>query len=133
MNVILNDWGVILVNGLNHETQDWPTANANLYISQPVKGAGLIHRSNGVHTIQIWTHKFTGNITFEATLDLNPECATFLPIPITNTVDGNSTTQLSYCNANVNTFFTATGQYAWIQANISNIQYGLIQTIKLAF
>lgn len=108
-----------------------------VFITQPVMGDGLVHRANGQHTLFAQTTSFTGNIVIEATIGLDPANSTYLPVDIVNTVDGNTYSQITCIsgngNGNVRSFFTITGQYSWIRANISNIQTGRVELLKVAF
>jgi hypothetical protein len=141
------DYGEVLVSGLSFggSVEDQPTKQTS-YISEPVKGDGLVHRASGLHTIQIHTINTTADIMFEATLDRDPCSTAWIPISITNTSTGNISTVLHYVyNSSVpnipssgktielNEFFTAQGQYAWIRVNISNISNGIIDGIKVSF
>ena len=141
------DFGEVMVSGLNYYGS---IENGNTKISQftssPVKGDGLVHRASGQHTIQIHTINFTGNIVIEGTLDRNPLTTNWLPVPLTNTMFENTTTDLEFFYQNpvpgvpysgktvqLNNFYIASGQYAWIRANISNISNGIVDSIKISF
>jgi len=102
------------------------------YMSEPIKCDGLIHRSDGVHTIQIKTVEFSGNIQFEATLDTDPNCASFVPVYPAPMV-ANSAATLSFANVDTNNFFTITGQFAWMRVNVSNITHGAVEFIRVTF
>jgi hypothetical protein len=132
-----NDFGETLVSGLCHRINQRNYNGGNVYISEPVKGDGLVHRSNGQHTLFVRTINFTGNISFEGTLDLNPDCATYVIVPVVNPIDNTSNVQLNFDHragtGNSHTFYSLTGQFSWIRANISNIAFGSIDSIKIAF
>ena len=141
------DFGEVLVSGLNYNgsIENEPTKQSS-YISEPKKGDGLVHRASGQHTIQIHTINFSGNIVIEGTLNRDPWTATWIPVPLTNSMFGNTTTDLGFVYQNpvpgvpysgktvqLNNFYIASGQYAWLRANISNISNGIVDSIKLAF
>jgi hypothetical protein len=141
------DFGAVLVSGLNFNSnvRNEPDKQP-AYTSLPVKGDGLINRASGLHTVQIHTINFTGNIQIEGTLDSNICNATWISAPLTNTVTGNTTTTLSYTfnipipgqsssgkTVQTNDFYIASGQFAWLRANISNMAAGVVDLIKVAF
>lgn len=141
------DWGEVLVSGLNFNAnvRNDPTKQP-FFTSLPVKGDGLIHRASGQHTIQVHTINLTANITIEGTLDTNISGATWIPVPLTNTMTGNTASQLNYQffipvpgvpysgkTVQTNDFFIATGQYSWLRANIANMSCGIVDSIKIAF
>ena len=141
------DWGAVLVSGIDFSggLQN-NTANPN-YISAPVKGNGLLNKSNGLHSIQIQTTNFTGNIQIEATLDKNANTAVWIPVNLTDTESGAVSKSLAFSipqavpgnyysgsiTTQINKFYSIVGQYAWIRANVSVISGGILQSIKLAF
>ena len=140
------DWGEVLVSGLSYNAGLENQKTITNYVSPPVKGDGLIHRASGQHTIQIHTINFNGNIAIEGTLDKDPHSGAWLEIPLTNTVTGNVSTQLNYIfkmavpgvpysgkTVQLNEFFIATGQYAFLRANVICITNGIVDYIKLNF
>jgi len=147
MNNNKTDWGSVMVSGLSYKggIENAPI-NQSSYVSPPTKGDGLVHRASGQHTIQIHTINASATISIEATLDQNPSSGAWLPIPLTNTLTGQTSTDLNYVftppvpgvpysgkTIELNQFFIATGQYAWLRCNVSNISNGLIDSVKLSF
>lgn len=141
------DFGEVLVSGFSYNAGigNAPTKQTS-YVSPPVKGDGLIHRASGQHTIQIHTINFTGNIVIEATMDRDPNSGAWLPVQLTDTITGNVVTELQYVfpipvpgvpfsgkTVEINKFYMVIGQYAWLQANISNVSNGIVDSIKIAF
>jgi len=141
------DWGEVLVSGFGYDS-GLQNANAHQtsYISPPCKGDGLVHRASGQHTIQIHTINFSGNIAIWATMDKDPNSGAYLPVQLTDTQTGNVSTSLSYVypvngtgtqgsgkTVQINKFYTAIGQYAWLYANISGVKGGFVDSIKIAF
>jgi hypothetical protein len=147
MNHNKTDFGAILVSGFSYTAgiENQPI-HQSTYISNPVKGDGLTHRSSGQHTIQIHTINANCCISIDATLDQDPCSNAWLPIPLTNTASGNISTVLNYVftppvpgvpysgkTIELNQFFMAIGQYAWLRANISCMSNGIVDSIKVAF
>ena len=143
------DFGEVLVSGVSYGSgiglENCPTKLTS-YLSKVVKGDGLVHRASGMHTIQIHTINLNANIVIEGTLDQNPNSGAWLPVPLTNTFTGNTTTTLVYDfvlpvphipssgkTKDTTQFFIASGQYAWLRANISNMSIGIVDSIKLSF
>ncbi len=141
------DWGEVLVSGFSYSggLQNANTCQTS-YVSPPVKGDGLVHRASGQHTIQIHTINFTGNISIYATMDKDSNSGAWLPVQLTNTQTGQVSTVLNYLyntpipsasnsseTIQTNQFFIAFGQYAWLQANISNVSNRIVDFIKIAF
>jgi len=102
------------------------------FMSEPITCDGLVHRSNGVHTIQIKTIAFSGDIQFYATLDADPCSATYVPIYPTPSV-ANSAATLSFANISTNQFFTITGQFSWMKCSVNNIKQGAIEYIRVTY
>ena len=142
------DWGTVLVSGLgfNDGVGDNPV-NLQSFLSDPVKGDGLVHKASGYHTFQIHTINFNGNISILATSDavITPN-TDWIPIQLTNTVNGNTANIIPYVfippvpgvpysskTIERNDFYTASGQYAWLRANITDITAGDVPLIKLSF
>ena len=105
---------------------------SSTFMSTPVKCDGLVHRSNGVHTIQIKTIAFSGNVQFYATLDENPCGAEFVPI-YPQPSSSNVGASLNYANISTNAFFTITGQFAWMKCQVTDIKQGAIEYIRVAY
>ena len=83
-----------------------------------------------------------------ATLDAQLQNANWVQVPFVSTVDGginevlffntwpyNTPTEKAYMGTSniTNSFYTVTGQFAWIKAQVSNISWGAINSIKIAF
>src|ERR1039457_2611221 len=141
------DFGEVMVSGLNYygSVENQHTKQTS-FVSPPCKGDALVHRASGQHTIQIHTINFNGNISIEGTLDRYSNTGAWLPVQLTNTMTSNVATDLGYIytipvpgvpysgkTIELNQFFIATGQYAWLRANISNISNGIVDSIKLSF
>jgi len=141
-----NDWGEVLVAGLNYRGSLPPATNITEYTSRPAKGDGLVHRASGQHTMQIVTINFSGDITIEATLDRDPGNALWLPATLTDSMTGEQFTTLHFqfimpvpgvpYSGNtmaISKFYKIIGQYAWFRAVITNISTGQVDLIKLAY
>jgi len=141
----VTDFGAVLVSGLGIQIQ-----NANVhtpdFISQPVRGDGLVHRASGFHTLQVHTINFTGNVTIEGSLSRDRDAGPWTPVVMTDTVTGEAFTSLDFLfvypvpgvpytgkTIRINKFYSIVGQYAWLRANVVNIKTGLLDSIKLAF
>lgn len=150
MATLLRDFGEIFVSGLdffgdkqifNHgngyNASNNVVVTGNVYITKPIMGDGLVQRSNGVHTLFVDTTNFTGNIQIEATIGKDPINSSYLPVNVVSTVDSAIYPQLTYNNrngtGNTTSFYTITGQYSWLRANISGIQTGILNLLKLAY
>jgi hypothetical protein len=140
-------FGEVIISGLDYEGGfGTNTSKVPNFISQPVKGDGLVNRSNGQHTVQIITSNLTANVAIEATLNRNPNNAVWIPVQLVSGMDGSSTNNLVFNYLPLvpgiqesgkpiitNKFYTITGKYSWLRANISNISHGRIESIKIAF
>jgi len=141
------DYGEILVSGLNYYGS---IENGNTkipqFISPPVKGDGLVHKASGQHTIQIHTINFTGNIKIEGTLNRDPKTAVWIPVSLTDSMTGSISNELGFTynfpvpgvpstgkTVQLNNFYIATGQYAWLRCNVSNISNGILDLVKISF
>jgi hypothetical protein len=141
------DWGEVLVSGFSWQgSVESEPIHRSSYISHAVKGDGLVHRASGQHTIQVHTINFNGNIAIEGTLNTDPCVATWIPAPLTNTATGITENILGYVfvppvpgvpysgeTIQRNDFYIATGQFAWLRANISNVTLGIVDLVKIAF
>jgi hypothetical protein len=127
----------IFNNGNGFDASTNSVITGNTYITQCIMGDGLVHRSNGVHTLFVNATNFTGNIQILATLGVDPANSTYLPVNLVSTIDGFTTNELSFDNntgnGNAKIYFTVTGQYSWLKANISVVQHGILNLLKLAF
>lgn len=141
----MSDFGLVIVSGLDFHGGIGNESHIPNYISDAVKAAGLSAKAGGFQTMQVQTTNFTGNIKLEASLSKDPNNGPWVSIPIINTLTGDSSTQLTFKNNlsvvgtpnftsnNTNAFYTITGQYAWLRANISNISDGILSSIKLSY
>jgi len=143
----MTDFGNVLISGLDYDGGiGTNTTKVSNFISHPVKGAGLVNRSNGQHTIQIIASNLTANVAIEATLNKYPNIGPWIPVELVSGMDGSSVSNLVFDYTPLvpgiqesgkpvvtNKFFTITGQYAWLRANVSNMSHGIIQSIKLSF
>lgn len=141
----MTDFGIVMVSGLDFRGGVGNESKKPTHISEPVKAAGLSPKAGGFQTMQIQTTNFTGNIVIEASLSRDSSSGPWVSIPLTNTITGDSDEQLVFHNNlsvvgtpnfisnNTNTFYTITGQYAWLRANVSNISDGILSSIKLSY
>lgn len=138
----MTDWGITLISGLDYfgGIIGTNTSKISNFVSKAVQGDGLINRSNGLHTIQIGTSNLTANIQIEATLNKNPENGPWIPVQLDSGMNGNSINQLVYDyipnsekSIKTNDFYTITGNYAWLRANVSNMSNGRIESIKISY
>jgi len=133
----MSDFGAVIVSGMGIQVSN-NSAFGNSFVSEPVKGDGLVRRASGKHTLFIHTINFTGNITIEGTLAGNPNNGPWLPVNLIDTMSENTSTTLSYkfntnnCHTETQEFYNIIGQYSWLRANISNFTYGLLDSIKLS-
>ena len=147
MNYNKTDFGAVLVAGLSYKggIENSPI-NQTSYMSEPTRGDGLIHRASGQHTIQIHTINANATITIEATMDRDPNSGAWLAIPLTNTLTGEISATQNYVftpptpgianggkTVELNQFFLASGQYAWLRCNVTNMTNGIIDSVKMAF
>jgi hypothetical protein len=138
----MKDFGYNLVNNISCNNEINGVKIPASFISTPVKGNGLINKSNGLHTVQIITSNFTGNIKFEATLSSTiDDNVAWISINILDKMSNVTHNKLEYnysLNTSVNPvqtneIFYIIGQYSWIRANVSGVITGILQSIKLAF
>ena len=109
-------------------------------------GDGYYGRSDGFHTVQINLTNFSGNISIQGTLAIDPAEADYFPINLstetsvagtvdtTGAISTGSTTTLSivsFNSATTNVSYNFTGNYVWIRAFASNWTTGSIDSILL--
>lgn len=106
-----------------------PTGNydglAPTFSSDKHKGDGWYGMSDGVHTVQINTTNFIGDIKIQATLVTAPIETDWADT--TAQIIGDGVTQVT--NKHMLNF---TGNYVWVRASISNFIAGSIDQIILA-
>jgi hypothetical protein len=141
----MTDFGVTLLSGVDYHGGLRNERTPSNLISDPVKGAGLEPRAAGHHSIQIETSNFTGNVTIEGTLSKDPKVGPWVSIPLEDGMNGQTVDRLVFVNQkaivgtpnfvsnNTNHFYSITGQYAWLRANVTNISDGILQSITLAY
>jgi hypothetical protein len=142
----MSDFGTVMISGLDFYG-GFGTNVSQLadYTSEAYKADGLVHRSNGNHTIQISASNLTANISILGTLSRNPDDGVWFEVPLVDS-NGNITENLSFTYTpsvpnipesgpavNTNEFYTATGQYSWLKAQVTGMSHGIIQYIKLAY
>lgn len=83
------------------------------------KGDGYYSRSDGIHTVQYNYSNFTGTISIQATLEVNPQEADWFTVH-TYTASQETNTKIS----------NFTGNYVWVRAKITYTS-GTINSVLL--
>lgn len=120
---------------------------ASTLTGEKVKGDGYYGRTDGLHTIQTNTTGFTGKITLQGTLELNPEEGDWSTITIADsnktvlgTVDttgavtqsgGSSVSLLELENETGSLNYNFTGNYVWVRAKITDWTQGVINSVMM--
>ena len=96
--------------------------------SDKVQGDGYYGRSDGFHTVQINLADFTGDLTFQGTLAVNPGDNDWFDIEITDQL-----TTLSYSSdsTSVNIFKNFIGNFVWIRVQVTNWTTGSFSSILM--
>lgn len=111
------------------------------------KGDGYYGRTDGLHTVQANITGFTGDITFQGTLEIDPSDQDWSTIFIDDvnsttlgSVDttgavvqsaGSSVSSLALDNETSSLNYNFTGNYVWIRARITNWTQGIINSIYM--
>jgi hypothetical protein len=143
----MSDFGQTLVQGLDYDGGVGVNAtNISNFVSKPCKGDGLLHKANGQHILQLIANNLTANIQIEASLSRKPEDGPWIPVQLVSGMDNSISDTLTFeyklsvpnnqysgTPVKTNNFYTITGNYAWLRANVSDMKFGRIESIKIAF
>lgn len=128
------DFSQFMVSGLQYwESQPGYKMRTPTYTGFPVSGDAFSLRSNGVHTIQIGTFGFSGNVQILATIDNDSDIATYAPIQLTNILTGDQTNIINYSNTSDKTFYSVIGNYTWLKVSVTDFTHGVIDYVRIAF
>jgi len=109
-------------------------------------GDGYYGRSDGFHTVQINVTSFTGDISMEGTLAVEPTENDYFPITLSKetavagTVDTTgaistgsvaTVTSAAFNDETTSVSYNFTGNYVWVRAKASNWTTGSIDSILL--
>lgn len=109
-------------------------------------GDGYYGRSDGFHTVQINLTDFSGEISIQGTLAVDPVDADYFPINLstessvagsvdtTGAVSTGTTTILSsinFSNTTTSVSYNFTGNYVWVRAKAVNWTTGSVDSILL--
>ena len=105
----------IILSQQTHATD----SNTETVTGDKFKGDGYYGRSDGLHTVQYSYNDFSGTVTIQATLAIEPTEDDWF--------DVHSRTVVAGTDSHIENF---TGNYVWIKANLSYTD-GTVNSIKL--
>lgn len=127
--------------------RELPVGVAETRIGDKVKGDGFYGRTDGLHTVQTNTTGFSGNITFQGSLELDPGDSDWSTIfiddtnaSVLGTVDttgavlqsgGNAVSALELENKTGSLNYNFTGNFVWIRAVITGWTQGVVNSIYM--
>ena len=118
------------------------------YTGDKFKADGFYGRADGFHTVQLNLNTFTGEVTIQGSLEVDPQANDWFDVTlqtntnVTGTVDTTGAisvgasvaiTDLSYSSTTSNTNFNFIGNYVWVRAIVSNWTSGTVESIMLNY
>jgi hypothetical protein len=130
-------------------TQTHPdSSTVQSYTGDKFKADGFYGRADGFHTVQLNLNTFTGEVTIQGSLEVDPQANDWFDVTlqtntsVTGTVDTTGAisvgasvaiTDLSYSSTTSNTNFNFIGNYVWVRAIVSNWTSGTVESIMLNY
>lgn len=109
---------------------------------------GFYGRADGFHTVQLNLNNFSGDISVQGTLAIDPTEEDWFNVvletntAVSGTVDTTgaisvgssiSLSSISYSTATANTNYNFTGNYVWVRAAVTNWTTGTIDSIMMNY
>ncbi len=118
------------------------------YTGDKFKADGFYGRADGFHTVQLNLNSFTGEVTIQGSLEVDPQSSDWFDVTlqtntsVTGTVDttgaisvGSSVaiTELTYSDTTSNSNFNFIGNYVWVRAIVNNWTSGTVESVMLNY
>ena len=129
----MNDFGYVLISGLNFSCKQAGFTPGNDFITEPVPADAQTNTSDGIHTLFVSTTNTTANITIEATVAANLKTASWGTVTLSSQNGNQDITKLDLDNMTINKVYLVIGKYCWLRAKIQNFTAGTINLIKVSF